>query len=299
MGSFRKKLLRCIIPGLAVSRRSSFTPESNWVILIEGLRRFWPWAGEEAFHLRERIHYQRQFGAQQAKFWRDHFAPQNPRILSGPFEGMRYFKGTVMGPPLPRWLGTYEAELHETFREKIFCKTYDLIAIVGSAEGFYACGLGRLFPKARVLSFETTFLSRWQQKKLLRMNGVTNVEVHGRLDVRGFFELVKNKKCLCLLDIEGAEVEFCGPALLPALTQTDLLIEIHSWGNQSAKEVLQRITATLGASHRTQILSQVSRNLNEIRERAVLHWSLEELQEAANEHRGFDQQWLWAEAKKT
>jgi len=281
-----------------MTTRSPSVP-SKWGILIEGLRSFWPWAGEEAFHLQERIRYRRQFGADQAKFWQDHFAPRNPRVLSGPFEGMGYLKGTVMGPPLPRWLGTYEAELHETFRAKIFCKTYELIVIVGSAEGYYACGLGRLFPNARILSFETTFVSRWQQKSLLKMNQVTNVEVHGRLSTQEFFDLVKNKKCLCLLDIEGLEVEFCGAASLPALAQADLLIEIHRHGEQTSKDVLRQITANLEASHRTEVLNQRPRNLREIRERAGLHWSLEELQEAADEHRGFDQQWLWAEAKKS
>jgi hypothetical protein len=282
-----------------MSHRTSTTRMSKWAILIDGLRRFWPWAGEEAFHLRERFRYRRQFAGGQTKFWRDHFSPRNPKVLSGPFEGMRYLKGTVMGPPLPRWLGTYEAELHETFRSKIFGKTYELIVVVGSAEGFYACGLGRQFPKTRILSFETTLISRWQQRMLLRMNQVTNVEVHGRLSAEDFLDLVKDKKCLCLLDIEGAEVEFCRHEALPALARSDLVIEIHSWGAQNPTEVLQQITGNLAASHRTQVLSQVPRRLSEIRKRTGLHWSVAELQEAADEHRGFDQQWLWAEAKKS
>ena len=267
-------------------------------ILNDFLRKVWPAAGEEIFHLRERHRCRRQFGLLQKRFWRDHYAPKKPMVLSGPFAGMQYLQGNVMGPPLPRWLGTYEAEVHDVIRLKISQKAYDVILVVGSAEGFYACGLARMFPSTRILSFETTALSRWQQRRLLQLNGVRNVEVRGRLEAADFFHLLKNKKSLCLLDIEGAEVDFCGAAAAPWLERADLLVEIHAAGTRSPGQVLAEIKSALDPSHRIQVLDPVPRKMAEIRTRLNSPWSLEALQEAAEEHRGFAQQWLWAEARQ-
>jgi len=266
-------------------------------MLLQLLGWIWPSAKEEVFHLRERLRYGRQFGNLQDRFWRDHFAPHPPRVLSGPFQGMKYLRGTVMGPPLPRWLGTYETELHELIRSTLLTKAYELILVVGSAEGYYASGLSRLFPRTRILSFEGTAFSRWQQKRLLAMNRVTNVEVRGRLEIPEFRRLVNNKKSFCLLDVEGAEADFCGKDSWPWLTQTDLLVEIHAAGSQSPEEVLQMLRTGLDATHRTVVLEHAQRDLAQIKKSAGLKWSLEELRDAAEEHRGFDQKWLWAEAK--
>jgi hypothetical protein len=271
---------------------------SKQAALIEFLRKAWPAFGEEVFHLRERFRYARKFGNLQRKFWRDHFAPEKPTVLSGPFEGMRYLQGNVMGPPLPRWLGTYEAELHEVIRKSISKKTYDIILVVGSAEGFYACGLARLFPTTPILSFESTLVSRWQQRKLLKINHIRQVEIRGKLEIQEFLRLVKNKKSLCLLDIEGAELEFCGAAALPCLGRADLLVEIHASGRRSPGEVLKEIESRLNPSHRTQILNPVQRKIAEIQAQARSRWTTEALEQAAEEHRGFAQQWLWAEARQ-
>lgn len=272
--------------------------KSKQAAVIEFLRKVWPALGEEVFHLRERLRYVQQFGPLQKKFWRDHYAPGMPVVLSGPFADMKYLKGNVMGPPLPRWLGTYEAELHEVIRNPIFQKPYEIILVVGSAEGYYACGLARLFPGTPILSFETTAYSRWQQRNLLRLNGVRNVQVLGRLEANDFFHILKNKKSLCLLDIEGGEVDFCGAAAAPWLERADLLVEIHAAGTRSPGQVLAEIKSALDPSHRIQVLDPVPRKMAEIRTRLNSPWSLEALQKAAEEHRGFAQRWLWAEARR-
>ena len=205
---------------------------------------------------------------------------------------MLYLQGNVMGPPLPRWLGTYEAELHEVIRKTISQRIYDIILVVGSAEGFYACGLARLFPNTPILSFETTIMSRWQQRELLRINHVRNVEIRGKLEVQEFLRLVKDKKSLCLLDIEGAELDLCGAAAVPYLGKADLLVEIQASGRYSPGEVLNEIRSRLGRSHRTQILNPVRRNMAELQARVGSRWTTEALEQAAEEHRGFAQQWL-------
>ena len=77
-----------------------------------------------------------------------HLAPQlerkivreaQGRVLSGPFKGMRYTDLNYHGVRFPQILGTYEKEIHETLNRFLQLK-FDLIVVVGAAEGFYPVG---------------------------------------------------------------------------------------------------------------------------------------------------------------
>ena len=93
-------------------------------------------------------------------------------------------------------------------------------------------------------------------------------------------------------------MDFCGAAAAPWLERADLLVEIHAAGTRPPGQVLAEIKSALDPSHRIQVLDPVPRKMAEIRTRLNSPWSLEALQEAAEEHRGFAQQWLWAEARR-
>lgn len=271
--------------------------KNKQLFVINFLRGLWPSLGEEIFYLRERLRHRRQFGNLQKNFWLDHYAPQKPVVLSGPFAGMKYLRCNVLGAALPRWLGTYEAELHGIICNQISRKKYDMILVVGSAEGYYSCGFAKLFPGTPVLSFETTAFSRWQQRRLIKLNKIRNVRVRGLLRAPEFVRLVKDKKVLCLLDIEGGEFEFCNVATTSCLGRVDLMVEIHAAGAHSAREVLEEIRAALEPSHRIQVLNSAPRDMTDFKTRLASPWNLEALQRAAEEHRGV-QQWLWAEARE-
>lgn len=271
--------------------------KNKQLFVINLLRRLWPSFGEEVFYLRERLRHQRQFGQIQKNFWLDHYAPLKPVVLSGPFAGMKYLRDNVLGAALPRWLGTYESELHEVICSRISKKKYDMILVVGSAEGYYSCGFARLFPGTPVLSFETTAFSRWQQRRLVKLNKLRNVQIRGLLKAAEFVRLVKNKKVLCLLDIEGSEYEFCSGSNASCLGSVDLLVEIHAAGAHPAQEVLKQIKTALEPSHQIQVYDPVPRNMAEFQAKLGSTWSLEALRQAAEEHRGV-QQWLWAEGRQ-
>jgi hypothetical protein len=49
---------------------------------------------------------------------------------------------TVWGPIEPKWLGTYELELHSIIKG-ILRAEYNTIIDIGSAEGYYSVGLGK------------------------------------------------------------------------------------------------------------------------------------------------------------
>jgi len=266
-------------------------------VILNLLRQYFPSIGEEAFLLKERRNYKKLFGKKQKDFWKKCFSPDEPIVLSGPFQGMRYLKGTVMGPPLPRWLGTYEQELHPVLSEVIHNRTYEKIVIVGSAEGYYSCGLARYFPEVPIYSFETTWLCRLQQKSLLRKNRITNVQVLGHLKTKNFRKLLAGSRALCFLDIEGTETEFCNEQSLLALKYVDLIIEVHSFKEFSAAQVEQKILNSLSTTHQVRVLNSEERNLSKIANLLPKSVTRAELVDAVLEHRGFPQKWIWAKAK--
>ena len=104
------------------------------------------------------------------------FGKSDPYILSGPFAGLRYLNETVWGSIEPKWLGTYERELHSIVDE-IVRTGYETVIDVGSAEGYYSVGLGRKLPFAAIYSYDIDPWARAQQRRLARMNGVQNLRV--------------------------------------------------------------------------------------------------------------------------
>ena len=74
------------------------------------------------------------------------------RVLHGPFAGMDYTSEASEGGLAPRLLGTYEAELHPALAA-VAARGLQLIYDVGCAEGYYAVGLARAVPGARVRAY--------------------------------------------------------------------------------------------------------------------------------------------------
>ena len=95
----------------------------------------------------------------------------NIQVLAGPFQGMRYFNEVTWGSLIPKWVGTYEMELHPWIGQ-IVGQPPRIVIDVGCAEGFYAVGLARLLPGVPVFAFDIDFISCRQLKKLSNLNGV-------------------------------------------------------------------------------------------------------------------------------
>lgn len=64
-------------------------------------------------------------------------------VKSGPFRGLQYIVAeSICSALVPKLLGSYESELHETL-ERLLCNDYDLVLDIGCAEGFYAVGIAK------------------------------------------------------------------------------------------------------------------------------------------------------------
>ena len=156
---------------------------------------------------------------------------QHDAIAAGPFAGMR-FTWDPWDPyfslPLAKFLGTYELELHPLM-ERLAAIPFDAIVDVGAAEGYYAIGLARRCPSARVLAFEELAAGREVMGRLAAANGVSD-----RLDIAARCEpsdlnaaLIHARQLLVLMDVEGYEQVLLDPEAVPGLRRAHVLFEAH------------------------------------------------------------------------
>src|SRR4051812_16894208 len=83
------------------------------------------------------------------------------QVLNGPFAGMNYIFPCVGGSYLAMITGNYEYELHGAI-EQLCRQAPDLLVDIGTAEGYYAVGMARCLPRARVVGYDLNRRARYQ-----------------------------------------------------------------------------------------------------------------------------------------
>lgn len=150
-------------------------------------------------------------------------------VQSGPFAGLRY-------PPSARYascrfekmIGAYEHEIHGLIKDIAQSKNYRTIVNVGAAEGFYTVGLAKLFPNARVLSYESTAEGRSFSEELARLNHVEErIDARGQCTVEEFAALALDGPVLVWMDIDLGERVMLDSEKVPWLLKADILVELH------------------------------------------------------------------------
>lgn len=216
-------------------------------------------------------------------------------VLTGPFRGMIYENRVYFGPITPRWIGSYEMELHPVI-EEIASGGYEVIVDIGSAEGYYSVGLARRIPGVEVFSFDTDLISRYQQRRLARLNEVTNLHIDGFCDHGKLEKLLRRRACV-ICDIEGWEVVTLDPLRVPNLATADILVEIHPFRGLSGEQcgaVLEERFRNTHSLHRVHMENRQSSQFQHV----LKPLSEEEAQQALDEHRGREQQWFWLRSRQ-
>ncbi len=250
--------------------------------------------------LRFFLQCRKRFRAFQSRFRREVFGGEPIRILGGPFQGLRYFDRTVWGPITPKWIGSYEEELHPVVRD-ILGEEYAVILDVGAAEGYYAVGSAWKSPRSRVLAYDIDPIARRRQRQLATLNKIPNLEIkkactHGILE-----DEIRSApgRVLLICDIEGAEQDLLDPEKAPALRKADLLVECHPSGADTMEAVLTSLTKAFSPSHRITEIPSAARSpdayTSAIPELATV--PPEVLAEALKEYRPGPQKWLWMEVQ--
>jgi glycosyltransferase involved in cell wall biosynthesis len=212
-------------------------------------------------------------------------------VQAGPFAGMKYLRTSTSGPLLPKLLGCYEAELWEVL-EQAARKPYRQVVNIGCGEGYYAVGLARRLPGARVYAFDTQELARSLCGELAALNGVAErVVVGGLCEVARLRELA-GPGTLVLCDCEGGEVGLLQPELVPGLRQCDILVELH---DTIDPQISRTIISRFETSHDVVRIEHGGRNWMEFA--ALRGWTHLDQLLAMWEGRGGPTPWAWMTAR--
>jgi len=164
-------------------------------------------------------------------------------VQSGPFEGMKWLERAAEGSFIPKLLGAYELELHGAI-DRVLVKGHCRIVNIGCAEGYYAVGLARAVMDAEIYAFDIDDRARALCAELAALNDVS-VVIEGLCDQTRLQSLA-GLGSLVICDIEGAEVDLLDPNCVPALAESDLLVELHpiAGGGETGAHILPRFEAT-------------------------------------------------------
>jgi hypothetical protein len=187
----------------------------------------------------------RLLSLERAKFLQAEFiAKYGLKVQAGLFEGMEYLPDCAEGCYIPKLLGCYEAELEPYFRQAI-AKPYQVIVNVGCSEGFYAVGLAKLMPQVQVYAHDTNEAAWADCQQLASQNGVIDRIHIGSTFAPVDFQEFADRKTLVLCDIEGGEECLLDPSLAPALSNMDIIVELHDGFAPNIQETLiQRFEKT-------------------------------------------------------
>jgi hypothetical protein len=286
-------------PLVGLPLAAAFDLERSGKSLIKKLlNRYYPDVMFAVRARRSRRHFRNTFLTRQIKMKTQIYDGADPVVLSGPFAGMKYFNEIVWGAIEPKWLGTYEQELHPLMR-RILQTNYSNIIDVGSAEGYYAVGLATKFPLARVYSYDTDPWARSQQRRLADLNGAKNLEIDKYCTGKELTDHITGR-ALLICDIEGYEYDLLNPQKTPALRKCDILVELHErrecgFTPQSGADELSR---RFSASHKIIKVGVSPRSGSALDDILRAKLTAQELADCMDEQRSPSQLWLWLEVRE-
>jgi hypothetical protein len=215
-------------------------------------------------------------------------------VASGPFAGMKLMREASWGDGdlAPKLLGCYEAELHPAVA-KVVARNPKTIVNIGCAEGYYAIGLARLLPQARVFAFEISE----QAQDICRRAAATNqlgdqLVVAGKCDIEQLRKIAgQTDRPVLVVDCEGAELELLDPIQAPEIRHCDMIVECHDFMNPKITQTLQE---RLSSSHDIENVVEGPRDPNQFA--SLRRWQSLDRWLAVNENRPVTMNWLvcWA-----
>jgi hypothetical protein len=205
-------------------------------------------------------------------------------VQAGPFAGLLLppmAHAEQMGPYL---LGTYESELNDAWKA-ILQSTYHQIVDIGSKFGYYAVGLARKYPDARVVAFDTDPWARRATAQMTELNGLLNVTIENYCSSDWLVRHVEDN-ALIISDCEGFEAILFSAKTIQKLHMATLLIEAHDC---YVPGISHRLKDAFGLSHDVRIFTSERERLRPLRLPPGL--SPEEIRLATLEVRG-ETPWL-------
>jgi hypothetical protein len=173
-------------------------------------------------------------------------------VQGGPFAGMRYPAYAVPRGEMivPQLVGAYESELHAAMAA-VLADGFEQIVDIGVSDGYYAVGLARGLPEARVIGYEINPFPAKVCRALAEENGVS-----GRLELRGECTVEELRslpelRTFVLCDCEGGEDVLMDPDRVPLLRTSHLVVELHEF---AAPGIEERIRERFADTHEIDVV---------------------------------------------
>jgi hypothetical protein len=157
-------------------------------------------------------------------------------VSGGPFAGLRY---PGLGPHslAPKLIGAYERELHGAIEDAIRARPATIVN-VGAADGYYAVGLARRCPAARVVAYEADADERAVLARVAAENGVA-------IEIKGAASRDDLAADLVVMDCEGCERDLLGGGAIGSLRDATTIVELHDVYDPGVGEaIVERFAAT-------------------------------------------------------
>ncbi len=182
------------------------------------------------------------------------------KVQNGPFTTMRLPEDSSwgIGDVAPKLLGCYELELHASI-ERAIARCPEVVINVGCAEGYYAVGLARRLPQAKVYAFDIDAKAQAVCRAAGELNGVGDrLEVRGACSADDLVKLTRGvRHALVIIDCEGAELQLLTAESVRLLAHCDIVVETHDFIDRSITLTLAKV---LAAQHETVQLREGARD---------------------------------------
>lgn len=174
------------------------------------------------------------------------------KVPRGPFAGLIYPQFKSAGSALlPKLTGRYESELSSVF-EAIIQEAPETILDIGSAEGYYAVGLARQIPSAKVLAYDPDLEAQKLCAAMANINHVAERIIQlGGCQPEDLLALDASKSHFILCDCEGYEATLFTSDVASHLRRSELLIECHEY---AAPGVSEKLIDTFASTHRIRVI---------------------------------------------
>lgn len=171
----------------------------------------------------------------------------DPTVIAGPFKGLKLGAGDFFGRTIGKMLGAYEIEIAGAV-EALVAAEPDVVLDIGTADGYYAVGLARRLPRARVVGFDLAPIARHLTRRAARLNDVeSRLTVLGACTPESMRSAMRGaKRPAILCDCEGYEDVLLDPRATPELRGAMILVELH---DMFVPGVTDRIRERFAATH--------------------------------------------------
>jgi hypothetical protein len=183
------------------------------------------------------------------------------KVIAGIFSGMQYVSKSVGSEFLPKILGTYEKEL-ATYLLSFASKAFDIVVVVGAAEGYYAVGFAFKWNTSKVVAFEPDKSGRRMVESMAFSNGVAQkVRINGICDAPSLRDSLEGySSAFVFMDIEGGEAILLDPSIVPSLQKAMIIVEIHEPAVPGVGALLRR---RFSPTHEIQEVFAVARTIED------------------------------------